>query len=227
MIEKPKIRVMIVDDQKAIRYGFAMIINKAANCIVIEACVNGQEALAALTQRVSSGELLPEVIIMDIRMPVMDGIVATKEIKARYPHIQILALTTYDQDDYAFKMLSSGASGFLLKDVRGPQLIAAIEAIYAGDAVLTPRITGKLLARHVSNLTTSSDVQAARAQFDMLTEREIEVVTLVSAGLNNAEIAEKLYIEPDSAKKAVSRILTKLGMRDRVQLAIQWTKAGL
>lgn len=227
MIEKPKIRVMIVDDQKAIRYGFAMIINKAANSIVIEACENGQEALTALAQRVSSGELLPEVIIMDIRMPVMDGIAATKEIKTRYPHVQILALTTYDQDDYAFKMLSAGASGFLLKDVRGPQLIAAIEAIHAGDAVLTPRITGKILARHVTNLGTSEDVQAARAQFDALTEREIEIVTLVSAGLNNAEIAEKLYIEPDSAKKAVSRILTKLGMRDRVQLAIQWTKAGL
>ena len=226
MIEKPKIRVMIVDDQKAIRYGFAMIINKAANCIVIEACENGQEALTALAQRVSSGELLPEVIIMDIRMPVMDGIAATKEIKARYPHIQILALTTYDQDNYAFKMLSAGASGFLLKDVRGPQLIAAIEAIHAGDAVLTPRITGKILARHVSNLTASEDLQAARTQFDTLTEREIEIVTLVAAGLNNAEIAEKLYIEPDSAKKAVSRILTKLGMRDRVQLAIQWIRTS-
>lgn len=226
MIEKPKIRVMLVDDQKAIRYGFAMIINKAANCTVIEVCENGQEALTFLAQRTASGELLPEVIIMDIRMPVMDGIAATKEIKARYPHIQILALTTYDQDNYAFKMLSAGASGFLLKDVRGPQLIAAIEAIHAGDAVLTPRITGKILARHVSNLTASEDLQAARTQFDTLTEREIEIVTLVAAGLNNAEIAEKLYIEPDSAKKAVSRILTKLGMRDRVQLAIQWIRTS-
>lgn len=226
MIDHQKIRVMLVDDQKAIRYGFAMIINKATTATVIGACENGQEALDTLKRFATSGEPLPEVIIMDIRMPVMDGITATKEIKTHYPHIQILALTTYDQDDYAFKMLSAGASGFLLKDVRGSQLIAAIEAIHAGDAVLTPRITGKILARHVSNITASSDIQAARAQFDALTEREIEIVSLVAAGLNNAEIAEKLYIEVDSAKKAVSRILAKLGMRDRVQLAIQWVKTG-
>lgn len=227
MIEKQKIRVMLVDDQKAIRYGFTMLISKSATCSVVATCENGQKVLDTLAQLAERREPLPEVIIMDIRMPVMDGIAATKEIKTRYPHVQILALTTYDQDDYAFKMLSAGASGFLLKDVRGPQLIAAIEAIHAGDAVLTPRITGKILARHVTNLGTSEDVQAARAQFDALTEREIEIVTLVAAGLNNTEIAEKLYIEPDSAKKAVSRILTKLGMRDRVQLAIQWIKAGL
>ena len=224
MLEHQKIRVMLVDDQKAIRYGFAVIINKATTCSVIETCENGRAALDALERFVASGEPLPEVIIMDIRMPVMDGITATKEIKTRYPRIRILALTTYDQDDYAFKMLSAGASGFLLKDVRGPQLISAIEAIHAGDAVLTPRITGKILARHVCNLNASSDIQAARAQFDTLTEREIEIVALVAAGLNNAEIAKQLYIQPDSVKKAVSRILTKLGMRDRVQLAIQWVK---
>ena len=123
-------------------------------------------------------------------------------------------------------MLSSGASGFLLKDVRGPQLISAIEAINAGDAVLTPRITGKILARHVSQISASQDVQIARAKFDALTEHEIEIVSLVSCGLNNAEIAEKLFIEPDSAKNAVSRILAKLGMRDRVQLAIEWIKTS-
>lgn len=226
MIDRKKIRVIIVDDQKAIRYGFSMIINKSATCTVIGSCENGLVALDMLERLSASGEQLPEIIIMDIRMPVMNGIIATKHIKTKYRNIKILALTTYDYDDYAFKMLSSGASGFLLKDVRGPQLISAIEAINAGDAVLTPRITGKILAHHVSQISASQDVQIARAKFDALTEHEIEIVSLVSCGLNNAEIAEKLFIEPDSAKKAVSRILAKLGMRDRVQLAIEWIKTS-
>ncbi|MDO4242137.1 MAG: response regulator transcription factor [Microbacteriaceae bacterium] len=216
------IRVMIVDDQKAVRYGFSMVINAVAGFEVVAMANDGMHALETLAEITENqgAAALPQVILMDIRMPNMNGIDATAEILRRYPVVKVLALTTYDQDDYAFKMLAAGASGFLLKDVRGKELVAAIAAVHAGDAVLTPRITAQVLKRSSGALQQAAGVD--KSVFAELTDREIEVVNLVAQGLNNAEIAAELVIEPDSAKKAVSRILTKTGLRDRIHLAISW-----
>lgn len=162
---------------------------------------------------------LPDVILMDIRMPVMNGIEATELIAREFPACPVVALTTYDQDDYAFAMLAAGAVGFFLKDTTAPKLHETLRAVHAGQAILTPRVTKELLLRSPAALV-STDQQQAQRRVSSLAPREYAVASLVALGLTNAEIAARLNIQPDSVKKAVTRTLAKLALHDRVQLAI-------
>ena len=214
------ITVMIVDDQRATRMGLSLIINRADDLQVTAEAVHGQDALDQLAALLEERRPLPDVVLMDVRMPVLNGIDATARISQLYPSIRVLVLTTYDQDEFAFGALSAGASGFLLKDTRTADLHQALRAVSSGDAILTPRITRELLNRHMLSPVTSPRQRAARQRLDDLSPREREVADLVAQGLTNAEIAQRLVLAPDSVKKNVTRILTKLDLRDRVQLVI-------
>ncbi len=214
------ITVLIVDDQRPTRMGLALALKQADDLQVIGQAGNGQEALDLLAGRIERGEPLPDVVLMDIRMPVLNGVDATAQVSRLYPSVKTLVLTTYDQDDYAFGALSAGAAGFLLKDTRRDQLHSAIRAVASGDAILTPRITRELVNRHVFTPVASPEQRAARDRLSALSPREQEVAELVAQGLTNAEIAQQLVITPDSVKKNVTRILAKLELRDRVQLVI-------
>ena len=226
---RPVITVMIVDDQRAARMGLALMVNRADDLDVIAQAANGQDALDQLTALTANGRPLPDVVLMDVRMPVLNGIDATARIAQLYPAIRTLVMTTYDQDDYAFGALSAGASGFLLKDTRTAQLHQALRAVDSGDAILTPRITRELLNRHIHMLRpiVTPQQRAAQQQLGMLSPREREVAELVAQGLTNAEIAQRLTIAADSVKKNVTRILGKLNLRDRVQLVILLRDAQL
>ncbi|WEV59615.1 response regulator transcription factor [Bifidobacterium sp. ESL0728] len=221
------IHVMIVDDQRPARMGFALMVAKDRNLQVVGQAENGQVALDMLASLSVTNKPLPDVLLMDVRMPVMDGIDATVAIKQRYPNIKILMLTTYDQDDYAFGALGAGASGFLLKDVHTADLCRAIHSVYEGDAILTPRITGEVIKRGILKANAKVEQSELRERFATLGRRELEVASLVSEGQTNAEIAERLGIQPDSVKKTVSRILAKLDARERVNIAVLWYKAGM
>ena len=211
--------VMIVDDQRATRLGLALMIGKADDLRVIAQAENGQDALDQLAEIERRRTPRPDVVLMDVRMPVLNGIDATAAITRKHPGVKVLVLTTYDQDDYAFGALGAGASGFLLKDTRTTDLHQALRAVAAGDAILTPRITRQLLERHMPRTTTPRQ-RAAQERLGLLTPREREVAGLVAQGMTNAEIGERLFIQPESVKKTVTRILTKLQLRDRVQLVI-------
>ena len=213
------ITVMIVDDQKGARMGMSLMIRRAPDMQVLGLAVDGRDALDQLARLSGAHRPLPHVILMDVRMPVLNGVDATARITQLYPSIRTLVLTTYDQDDYAFGALSAGASGFLLKDSRMAQLHQAIRAVACGDAILTPRITRELLNRHMLS-PVSPQQHAAQRRLERLSPREREVAELVAEGLTNAEIAQRLVLAPDSVKKNVNRILTKLDLRDRVQLVI-------
>ena len=211
--------VMIVDDQRATRLGLALMIGKADDLRVIAQAENGQDALDQLAEIERRRTPRPNVVLMDVRMPVLNGIDATAAITRKHPGVKVLVLTTYDQDDYAFGALGAGASGFLLKDTRTTDLHQALRAVAAGDAILTPRITRQLLERHMPRATTPRQ-RAAQERLGLLPPREREVAGLVAQGMTNAEIGERLFIQPESVKKTVTRILAKLQLRDRVQLVI-------
>lgn len=221
------IRVMLVDDQQPVRLGLGLMLRRADDMQVMLEAENGQQAIARLERTESLGSSLPDVILMDVRMPIMDGIDACARITARWPGVHVLILTTYDQDDYALGGLSAGASGFLLKDVRTSDLVAAVRSVAAGDAVLTPRITREVVGRSVDGMSRDEESLRFAAAFRALTPREREVCRLVADGLSNAEVAEQLTVEPTSVKRSVTRILAKLGLRDRVQIAVRWYKAGI
>ncbi len=222
-----RLRIMLVDDQAMARRGFALMLRRSPNLTVVAEASNGQEALDLLTAPRSETAPLPDVILMDVRMPVLDGIETTRRITRAYPPVKVLVLTTYDEDDYAFGALTAGASGYLLKDVRTPDLIAAVEAVARGDAVLTPRITRQVIERGIPRTLPHHRQTEMRALLDLLTPRERDIASLIADGESNAEIAERLVIEPASVRRNVSRILTKLDLRDRVQIAVRWHKAGL
>ena len=221
------INVMIVDDQQPTRMGFSLMIMKDPALRMTLQAGNGQDALDILAALQLHGQSLPDVILMDVRMPVMDGLDATARIKQLYPSIRILILTTYDQDSYAFGGLSAGASGFLLKDVKTKDLCRAIHSVYDGDAILTPRITKEVIRRGVPNVSVNADTLAIRSKFDSLGPREFEVSALVSEGMTNAEIAQRLGMQLEAVKKAVSRSLAKLDVKERVNIAVLWYKAGM
>jgi DNA-binding NarL/FixJ family response regulator len=167
-------------------------------------------------------------VLMDIRMPNTDGIEATRQIIAADPAVRVLVLTTFDLDDYAFGALRAGASGFLLKDVRPAELVTAIRTVASGDAVVSPRVTRRLLEEYASVLPVSSEQRAARfRQLSTLTEREKETLLAVARGLSNAEIAEAQFVAEATVKSHVGRILAKLGLRDRVQAVVLAYEAGL
>lgn len=219
--------VMLVDDQPMARRGFALMLQRSPDVTVVAEASNGQEAIDLLTSRRNEASPLPAVILMDVRMPVLDGIETTRRITRAYPSVKVLVLTTYDEDDYAFGALAAGASGYLLKDVRTPDLIAAVEAVARGDAILTPRITRQVIERGIPRALPHHQQTEMRALLDLLTPRERDIARLIADGDSNAEIAERLAIAPASVRRNVSRILTKLNLRDRVQIAVHWHKAGL
>jgi DNA-binding NarL/FixJ family response regulator len=212
------IRVLIVDDQTLVRAGFGVLIDTADDLEVVGTASNGAEAveLAASTA--------PDVILMDIRMPVMDGLQATERILAASTAVRVLMLTTFDLDEYVFGALKAGASGFLLKDTPPADLLAGIRLVAGGDALLSPSITRHLIEEYVSRPQPG---RTAPPALDALTDREVEVLALVARGLSNAEIAQKLFVSPATAKTHVARLLMKLDARDRAQLIIVAYESGL
>jgi DNA-binding NarL/FixJ family response regulator len=216
------ISVLLADDQALLRRGFRMILEAEGDFEIAGEAEDGSSAIA-LARLVR-----PDVVLMDIRMPNTDGIEATRQIIAADPAVRVLVLTTFDLDDYAFGALRAGASGFLLKDVRPAELVIAIRTVASGDAVVSPRVTRRLLEEYASVLPVSSEQRAARfRQLGTLTEREKETLLAVARGLSNAEIAEAQFVAEATVKSHVGRILAKLELRDRVQAVVLAYEAGL
>jgi DNA-binding NarL/FixJ family response regulator len=216
------ISVLLADDQPLLRRGFRMILEAEGDLVIAAEAGNGEEAVI-LAQRHA-----PDVVLMDIRMPGTDGIEATRRITAADGRVRVLVLTTFDLDEYAFGALRAGASGFLLKDVRPGELVTAIRTVASGDAVISPRVTRRLLEEYAQVLPLSAGQQAERyPQLAALTEREREVLIAVARGLSNTEIAVSLYVSEATVKSHVGRILAKLRLRDRVQVVVLAYEAGL
>ena len=215
------IRLLLVDDQPLLRTGFRMILSAEEGLLVIGEAGDGAKAIEVARQ------LKPDVILMDIRMPGMDGIAATRVLAG--PGVEdpmkVLILTTFGLDEYVVEALRAGASGFLLKDAPPEDLVEAIKIIAAGDALLAPSITRRLLDRVASRLPAASETTIPA--LNELTDREMEVLKLVARGLSNAEIAEKLVVSETTVKTHVSRVLGKLDLRDRVQAVILAYETGL
>ena len=221
------IDLMLVDDLALLRKGLVRMIEADHDLQVVRQASNGQEAVTMLREMKVAAQPLPQVILMDVRMPVMDGISATAVIAKEFPDIRTLILTTYDEDDYAFTGLHAGAYGFLLKDVSTRDLHRAIHAVADGDAVLTPRVTAELINRDRAYARHKASDPQARQQLDKLTPREYEIAGLIAQGLSNQEIAQRLTLETTSVRRYVSRILDKTGLRDRTQIVITWFQAGM
>ena len=216
------LKVVVADDQALVRVGFRGIIDATPGFTVVGEAANGQEAIAVARRA------RPDVILMDVRMPLMDGIEATRQITAAPEtcHVRTLILTTFDLDDYVFAALRAGASGFLLKDTLPADLLSAIRVVAAGDALLAPSVTRRLIGEFARLPATPAEPSGANALAG-LTEREVEVLTLVARGMSNAEIADHLTISPATAKTHVGHLLAKLNARDRVQLVILGYQNGL
>jgi len=207
------ISVLLVDDQPLLRMGFRMVLEAHDGIHVVGESEDGEAAVRA------AQELAPDVIVMDVRMPGMDGIAATERITAARPEAKILILTTFDLDEYAFAGLRAGASGFLLKDVPPAELVAAIRTVASGDAVVAPRVTRRLLETFAGQLPDASGAEPD-PRLGTLTERERDVLTTMALGKSNLEIAASLHLSEATVKSHVSRILNKLELRDRVQAVI-------
>lgn len=214
------IRLLLVDDQPLLRTGFRMILEAEPDLRVVGEAGDGIEALER------SAELKPDVVLMDIRMPRMDGVEATRRLLAADDHARVLILTTFDIDEYVVNALRAGASGFLSKDVPAEDLVAAIRTVGGGDAVVGPRILRRLLSEFVRHLPTPPD-DRTRDNLTGLTEREREVLGLVARGLSNTEIAEALVVSETTVKTHVGHVLTKLSLRDRVQAVVYAYESGL
>jgi DNA-binding NarL/FixJ family response regulator len=214
------IKVLLADDEGLVRSGFKVLLDLEDDITVVGEATNGAEAV----ERARSTR--PDVILMDIRMPQLDGIQATREIAntSGLQGVRVLILTTYDTDEYVFEALQAGASGFLLKDAGPAELLHAIRVVAAGDALLAPRITRRLIAQFAVG---RSAAQAAEERLAVLTPREREVLTLVGQGLNNDEIGAAMYLSPATARTHVSRAMTKLAARDRAQLVVIAYQTGL
>ncbi|MET9501658.1 response regulator transcription factor [Streptomyces sp. NPDC006622] len=213
------IRVLIADDQQMVRQGFTVLLDARPDIEVIGQAIDGLDAVAQVA------ELSPDVVLMDIRMPELGGIEATRRITLATPEIKVLVLTTFDLDEYVYEALRAGASGFLLKDASADQLAEAVRVVAAGDALLAPGITRKLIAEF-SRLDGTPRAPLKERVGD-LTERETEVLALIAQGLSNAEIARRLVVAEQTVKTHVGRILVKLGLRDRTQAAVFAYESGL
>jgi DNA-binding NarL/FixJ family response regulator len=212
------IRVVVVDDQQLVRAGFRMVLAAQPDMTVAGEAGDGAEALRLLAHTPA------DVVVMDIRMPVMDGVEATRQLCVEPGGPRVLVLTTFDTDADAFAALQAGASGFLLKNVPPEELLSAIRVVAAGESVVAPRITRRLLDRFAGQLTPPPDGDGRIGQ---LTDREREVLLLMAQGLSNAEIAERLFVAETTVKTHVGRILTKLDLRDRVQAVVLAYQTGL
>jgi DNA-binding NarL/FixJ family response regulator len=214
--------VLLADDQPLLRRGFRMIIEAEGDLTVTGEAGDGAEAVDRARRNP------PDVVLMDIRMPGTNGIEATRRIVAASPAVRVLVLTTFDLDEYAFGALRAGASGFLLKDVRPAELVTAIRTVASGDAVVSPRVTRRLLEEYAQVMPVPAAQLAERyPQLSALTGREREVLEAVARGLSNAEIAAELCVSETTVKSHVGRILAKLGLRDRVQIVVLAYEAGL
>ena len=221
------IRVMLVDDQRLARLGFQLMLDDVTDITVIASAENGQTAIDTLNQLDADHRPLPDVILMDVRMPGMDGIEATRHIARHWPAIRILILTTYDEDDYAFGGLDAGASGFLLKDISKSQLMESIKAVFENGKILTPRITKKLVEYQQSKFIFQDQQNIFIESFKSLTTRERDICALIAQELSNDDISKKLFLENKSVKRYVSRILSKLHLSNRTQIAINWIKLSV
>jgi DNA-binding NarL/FixJ family response regulator len=215
------IKVLLVDDQELLRLGFRMILDADDDVEVVGEAADGSTAVELATRH------RPNVVLMDIRMPVVDGIEATRRIVANDPAVRVLVLTTFDLDEYAFGALRAGASGFLLKDVRPEELLKGIRTVASGDAVVSPRITRRLLDQYASLLTTRHHDEAMDNSLSALTDRECEVLIALAEGLSNAEIASRLFVTEATVKTHVGKILGKLGLRDRLQAVVFAFQSGI
>ncbi|GAA2285311.1 response regulator transcription factor [Nonomuraea roseoviolacea subsp. roseoviolacea] len=213
------IRVLLADDQTLVRAGFRSILSDEDDIDVVAEAPDGAEAVE------QAGRHRPDVVLMDIRMPRLDGLEATRRIVAdpRLADVKVIILTTFDLDDYVYGALRSGASGFLVKDTEPAELIHAVRVVARGDALIAPAITRRLIAEFAGRVRRPEP----GPQLNALTEREREVMTLVAAGLSNDEIAARLVLSPATSKTHVSRIMTKLGARDRAQLVVMAYEAGM
>lgn len=238
------IRVLLVDDQELIRTGFALILSTALGIEVVGEVGDGDAALRTVSE-LASEERLPQVVLMDVRMPGVNGIEATRRLVEQYPAVRVIVLTTFDLDEYAISAVEAGASGFMLKDARAAELIAAVRAVAEGDLVMAPSVTRRLLTRlrtaapmetsEATPAATSAAVSAVTAAaakpagdaLEMLTEREREVFVLIAEGLSNAEIGERLYLSASTVKTHVGRVLAKLELRDRVHAVIFAYESGV
>ncbi|ALO07982.1 Two-component system response regulator [Streptomyces venezuelae] len=213
------VRVVLADDQPLVRSGLRVLMADHPDLEVVGEAGTGAEAVRLV------GDVSPDVVVMDIRMPGMDGIEATRLIMAGPATTRVLVLTTFDEDDYVYGALRAGASGFMVKDMALDDILAAVRVVAAGDALIAPGVTRRLIADFVRR--PEAVPERSPRPVEGITEREREVLTLVGRGLSNTEIAEDLFITVATAKSHVSRLLTKLGARDRVQLVITAYEAGL
>jgi len=213
------ITVVLADDQALVRTGFRMILAETDDIEVVGEAGDGDEAVRVAA---AAG---PDVVLMDVRMPGTDGIAATRRIRAAEPAPRVLILTTFDLDEYVYAGLRAGASGFVLKDALAPELISAVRVVASGEAVVAPTVTRRLIERFVGDGPEAG--RLSLTALDVLTGREREVLMLIARGLANAEIAQRLFLSEGTVKTHVSRILAKLGLRDRLQAVILAYETGL
>jgi DNA-binding NarL/FixJ family response regulator len=221
------IKVLLVDDQTLIRQGIRLLLEIEADIQVVGQAANGQEAL----QQVES--LHPDVVLMDVRMPEMDGVAATRELSAHHPEVKVIILTTFEDDETVFEGLKAGARGYLLKDISSEEMARAVRKVAAGEALIEPRLTRKVLAEFsrlasaTGQQTTPKTGAASESLSVPLTDRELEVLKALAHGLSNREIAEQLVITEGTVKNHVSSLIDKLGVRDRTQAILKGQELGL
>lgn len=219
MAETTPIRLLLVDDQRLLRDGMRILLELEPDLEVVGEAANGAEALARYP------EVRPDVVLMDIKMPEMDGVAATRQLLIDHPEAKVIILTTFDDDEYVFEGIRAGALGYLLKALSGEELAAAIRTVAAGGALIEPSVARKVMAEFAR--TSHPSPQSAEKLIEPLSEREIDVVRLLANGLSNREIAGRLFLAEGTVKNYVSTALQKLGVRDRTQAALRAKELGL